>query len=96
MLDSKRIYLGLQDAKSMDYNEICFEHFFPDLSGKVTLLDEYFNDEQCQLYHTVKHNRIKFHDDSQANKEYLVVIVLNNSFTWIGYVINILKKYFSL
>ena len=37
------------DPANVDYNKIFFDHFFPDLTGKAKVMDEFFKARMYEL-----------------------------------------------
>lgn len=38
------------DPENVDYNATFFKHFFPDLTGKAEVLDNFFDDVRAPMY----------------------------------------------
>jgi hypothetical protein len=54
------------------FDTILFRDFFPSISGHARLMDEYLADTRATYYATVKHNRIKFHDNEDDDPDWII------------------------
>ena len=75
------------DPAKVDYNKIFFDHFFPDLTGKAKVMDEYFRDVRAPNHVTVVHDRITFDRPDHAEPDHLVsncqylICIIQNCYT---------------
>ena len=60
------------DKSKMDYNNIFFEHFFPDVAGLAEKMDRFLGDVRCGFHDTVCHDGIKFHRPYEDDPDCLV------------------------
>ena len=63
-----------EKPEEVDYNQIYFEHFFPNVKGKAKLCDEYLSEFRSPYYLIVKNSKIKFHLEDEDDPDVLVSI----------------------
>ena len=61
-----------KDMSKVDYNAIFFDHFFPDLTGKAAVLDEYLSSPRCRYHSTVEKDNIRFNRHDEKDPDMLV------------------------
>jgi hypothetical protein len=64
-----------EKPEEVDYNQIYFEHFFPNVKGKAKLCDEYLSNPRSPYHLTVKNSKIKFHLEDEDDPDVLVSII---------------------
>jgi hypothetical protein len=60
--------IDFDDDTKLD--DIFFKHIFPSIEGHSKKLDKYFADPKAEFYETVKHDKLKFHDEDAEDPDW--------------------------
>ena len=62
------------NPSNVDYNKIFFDHFFPDLTGRAKVMDEFFKDVRAPSHVTVANDGITFDRPNHKDPDHVVSI----------------------